>query len=72
MKRIFCVLFTLILLLSLQLLPTVHADNYDDLCQTLEDSFASGETVDLSRFGLNEDALDAAFTDVWYSGRLPW
>ena len=72
MKRTFCILIAFIFLLPMLLLPTVHAENYDELCHTLAGSFASGDMVDISAFGLNEDALDAAFTDVWYSGRLPW
>ncbi len=71
MKKFFSILL-IIVLLSLQLLPTVSADDHDDLCDLLIQSCTNGTLVDISRFGLNEDSLDAAFVDVWYGGKLPW
>lgn len=72
MKKLFCALVAAVMLLSLQILPTAYADEYSDLCQALASSCVNDTQVDISRFGVNEDALDAAFVDVWYSGRLPW
>ena len=71
MKRFLCILLMAAMLLSLQQV-TVYADEYDDLCQLLVNSCVNNTKVDISRFGLNEDALDAAFVDVWYGGKLPW
>ncbi len=70
MKRFLCILLMAAMLLSLQV--TVHADEYNDLCQLLVKSCTNNTKVDISRYGLNEDALDAAFVDVWYGGKLPW
>lgn len=72
MKKILCAVLAVILLFSLQIFPTAYADECSDLCQMLVSSYANNKKVDISRFGLNEDALDAAFVDLWYSGRLPW
>lgn len=72
MKKLLCILLTVAMLLSLQIFPTVYADDYNDLCQLLAQSCKDNIQVDLSRFGLNEDSLDTAFVDVWYAGRLPW
>ncbi len=72
MKKFLSALLIAILLLSFQLLPTVCADDYDDLCESLIQSCTNSTEVDISRFGLNEDSLDAAFVDVWYGGKLPW
>ena len=72
MKKLLSILLTAVMLLSLQIFPTAYADEYSDLCQALADSCVNGTQVDISRFGVNEDGLDAAFVDVWYSGRLPW
>lgn len=72
MKRFISILLTAVMLLSLQIFPTAYADAYTELCQTLVGSYANNQKVDISRFGLNEDTLDAAFVDVWYGGKLPW
>ncbi len=72
MKKFLCAVLAVILLLSLQIFPTAYANEYNDLCQILVSSYANNTKVDISRFGLNEDALDAAFVDVWYGGKLPW
>ncbi|MBR4108756.1 MAG: hypothetical protein IKK41_00305 [Oscillospiraceae bacterium] len=72
MKKLLCFLLIAGMLLSLQIFPTVFADNYSDLCQLLVESCTNGTEVDISQFGLNEDSLDAAFVDVWYGGKLPW
>lgn len=72
MKKFISMLLIAIMLLSLQIFPAVYADEYSDLCQTLVSSYANGTKVDISRFGLNEESLDAAFVDLWYGGKLPW
>lgn len=72
MKRFLCGLLAAMLLLSAQIFPAAHADEYSDLCDTLIRSFQNNTEVDISHFGLNEDTLDMAFVDVWYSGKLPW
>ena len=72
MKKFLSMLLIAVMLLSLHIFPAVYADDYSDLCQTLASSYANNQKVDISRFGLNEDSLDAAFVDLWYGGKLPW
>ena len=72
MKKFLCVLLIAATLFSLNTFPTVSADKYSQLCDLLSKSCVNNEEVDISGYGLNEDTLDAAFVDVWYSGRLPW